>query len=61
MTGPAPRAPSRLAPTDDEPASKATDNSSASAVTRHGYRPDPVDAMIRALVDQAWLRGVDLR
>ncbi len=61
--GPAPRAPSKLlTPAPSTPASDtaATDRPDAPP-NGPTLDEDAVDAMTRALVDQAWLRGVDLR
>ena len=62
LAEPAPRAPSKLLP----PAAAMPDPAAAADRPVAPPHPDaadadPVDAMTRALVDQAWLRGVDLR
>ena len=57
---PAPRAGSRLVPGGTAPVTapvRAAEPVDSSAATSD----DPIDAMTRALIDQAWLRGVDLR
>ncbi len=57
---PAPRAASKLlTPAGDASDPVATDRADAPQGTE--IADDPIDAMTRALVDQAWLRGVDLR
>ena len=57
--GAAPRAPSRLLP--DATVAPATPKSDPAAPADGGLADDPIEGLTRALVDQAWLRGVDLK
>ena len=57
--GAAPRAPSRLLPDATVPPAAPKSDPADPAVS--SLADDPIEAMTRALVDQAWLRGVDLK
>ncbi len=57
--GPAPRAASRLLP--DAAVAPVAPKSDPAGPAIGGLADDPIEAMTRALVDQAWLRGVDLK
>ena len=65
LTEPAPRAGSKLLPRESGSAGDAKPSTAERNAPADPALPeasdDPIDAMTRALVDQAWLRGVDLR
>ena len=61
IDAPAPRAPSKLLPPAIGAASPEAGARAEPPAQRATDDEDPIDAMTRALVDQAWLRGVDLR
>ncbi|MEO7152942.1 MAG: hypothetical protein ABIX46_14695 [Burkholderiaceae bacterium] len=62
---PAPRAGSKLLPlgpdANRDSTAPAADRVAPADPASPACADDPIDAMTRALVDQAWLRGVDLR
>lgn len=62
---PAPRAKSKLLPPEPastgDPSARAADRAAETTdAASPAFTDDPIEAMTRALVDQAWLRGVDL-
>ena len=61
LAEPAPRAPSKLLPPAAGMPDPAAPNRPAAPLHPDAADDDAIDAMTRALVDQAWLRGVDLR
>ena len=61
VDAPAPRAPSKLLPPAIGAALPEAGDRAEPPAQRANDDEDPIDAMTRALVDQAWLRGVDLR